>query len=259
MLKKCFILTQFGTPHIWSDQYFQNVAQLEKSGWHWLIFTPNKYENVPNNVKIIPMTIEGFDALIKEKLRIQIDNSLVNGVPVKNVSDFYVASGKIFEDYLKDTDFWGITNWDIVYGRLSHFIPDTLLEKCDIFSDDVYAINGIFCLFRNNEKINNLFKKITDWENKFRVHKLVGTDEYDMTEVVQNTKDINFIYPNFYPLHSHDRLEQHTPNVKLAQHGEALFELFKDTNPPQWTHKRIFFGREIPMFHFLRTKVWPLK
>lgn len=259
MIKKVFILTQFGKPHEWTEEYFKNVAKLEATGWYWKIFTPNKYENVPNNVEIIDMTIEQLNDLMEKKIGVNPKNYLLeNGVPSKHVSDFYVASGAIFEDYIKGFDMWGITNWDVMYGRLSKFIPDELLEACDVFSDDVATINGVFCLFKNNEKMNNLFKEIPLWENLFTTHKLFGTDEYMMTDLVRSKSDLTFLCPQFYPLHSHDRLEQHALNVKLKEEKDgSLWELFADIGAPNWIHARPFIGRELPYFHFIRTKKWP--
>jgi hypothetical protein len=256
MLKKIFTETQFGDPHPWSNEYFQNVGKLGATGWYFKIFTPNKYENLPSNVEIIPMTLEEFNTLIENKLGVNPHSYLKNGVPTKPVSDFYVAHGKIFEDYLKDADYWGFTNWDIVYGQLSRFIPDELLAKCDIFSDEINTINGIFTLVRNNEKMNNLFKEIPDWEMKLTTHKLFGTDEYDFTKVAQTIP--NFLFPKYYPLHSHDRLEQHLPEPKLSlKEDGSLWELFNDVKHPNWEHARPLVGREIPYFHFITTKKWP--
>lgn len=258
-MKKCFILTQFGKPHEWTQEYFDNVAKLEATGWYWKIFTPNKYENLPSNVEIISMTIEEFDTLIEKKIGVFIGNSIKNGVPSKHVSDLYVASGAIFEDYIKDFDFWGITNWDIVYGRLSHFVPDQLLEQCDIFADDVNTINGIFTLFRNRLDINNLFKEIPDWETKFKTHQLYGLDEYDMTQVARkNSSWMRFLTLAYYPMHSHDRLETQNPVPKLSMKEDgSLWELSEDIGHPNWEHARPFIGREIPLYHFIKTKKWP--
>ena len=36
------------------------------------------------------------------------------------------------------------------------------------------------------------------------------------------------------------------------------WELLKDANPPEWKHARPFLGKEIPYFHFMKTKRWPL-
>lgn len=259
-LSKVFILTQFGTPHSWTEEYFNNIAKLEQYGYYWKIFTPNTYENVPSNVEIIPMTIEELNALMEEKIGVNPENYITDaGIPSKHVSDFYVASGAIFEDYIKDYDMWGITNWDVVYGRLPLFIPDEVLEESDIFSDDVNTINGVFCLFKNNEEMRWLFKEIPQWEYKFKTHQLFATDEYDMTAVARTKKGITFMGPHYYPLHSHDRLEQHTPEPKLKIEADgSLWELFKDINGPIWEHMRPYLGREIPYFHFCRTKEWPL-
>lgn len=256
---KTFILTQFSTPHPWSLQYLQHLGHLASTGWRWKIFTPNIYSNLPINVEVIPMTIEEFNILVEQKLGINPNNTIINGVPSKPMSDFYIASGKIFEDYLKGTDFWGITNWDIVYGNLSKFISDDLLYQSEVFSDDIATINGIFTLFRNTEKINTLFMEIPNWKELLTTHTLYGTDEYHMTEVMKQHPEILFAYPAFYPFHSHDRLEQHVPEVKLRMtEGGRLWELFADTNPPKWIHARPLMGREIAYFHFLRTKTWPL-
>lgn len=257
MLKKCFILTQFGSPHSWTQEYFDHLGRLEKDGWYWKIFTPNKYQNVPPNVEIVKMTIEDFNVLIEKKLNISVGNYLIDGRPVKAVSDFYIASGKIFEDYLKGFDYWGITNWDIVYGNLSKFLPDSELEKYHIWTDDVNTINGIFCLFQNSDGINHLFEYVKDWQIKFKNHQLYGTDEIDMTEVIRNVQGIKIGYPPHYALHSHDRLEQHISGVKLEMKDGTLYELFKDIAPPNWIHKRPFIGKEIMYFHFLKTKQWP--
>lgn len=264
MIKKCFVLTQFGSSHTWTQKYFDNIATLEKYGWYWKIFTPNKYEKIPSNVEIIPMTIEELNVLMFNKIGVNPENKiLTNGTPSKHVSDFYVASGKIFEDYLKGFDYWGITNWDIVYGRLDKFLPDSELTKYDVWTDDVNTINGIFCLFKNEVYVNLLFMEIPHWKEMFTTHQLFGTDEYHMTDVMKIAAKegrVRYGFPEYYPLHSYDRLEQHVPDVKLEIKSDgSLWELFKDTKPPAWIHARPFSGREIAYFHFINSKRWPIK
>ena len=260
-MRKCFILTQFGTPHSWTQQYIDNVQHLKEYGWEWKIFTSNKLES-KGNVEIIPMDIEGFNQLMEKTVDINPHNHLVNGLPNKAMSDFYVASGHIFEDYLKDVDFWGITNWDIVYGRLDRFITDEMLSKVDVWSDDVNIINGIFTLMRNTKEVNMLYKRITDWEYAFKVNHLMGTDEHGLTDAIRRSNDIRFGYPRNYPMHSYDRLVQHVPTPQLERHwiDGSLWEKFLDTNPPiGYVHfPKGYIAREIPYFHFIRTKTWPM-
>ncbi len=271
MIKKVFLITEFGKPFDWTPEYIANAGTLAKYGWYWKIFTPNKYENLPPNVEIVDMTIEQYADLVKEKLDVRPNLFITpKGGPSVHITDFYIFSGIIFEDYIKGFDFWGITNMDVVYGRLDHFIPDRLLQDCDVFTDDVETINGVFCLWRNTEKINNLFRRIGNWREMLGQsvcngclnsgkHSLFGSDEYYMTEIMKQVKnELNYKYPKYYPFSSHDRLEIHKPEPKLKlQPDGSLWELIADTETKNWEHHIPFFGREILYYHFQNTKTWP--
>jgi hypothetical protein len=171
-------------------------------------------------------------------------------------------------------DYWGITNMDVVYGNLDHFIPDSELEKYDVWTDDVKdgkpVVNGVFSLWKNIDEINNLCYQIPDWREKLtcdpcpkcmgvqdQIHHLYGTDEIDMVPIVQNlpkTGDFERVgCPPHYPLHTYDRLEQHIPEPKLRVFPDgSLYELYKDFAKPE-----LEFGREVMYFHFSYTKKWP--
>lgn len=280
MIKKCFVITEFGTPFSWTQKYIDHVQHLKKHGWYWKIFTPNKY-NVPvdGNVEVISMTAEQFALLVTDKLGVTPQMFITSkGVPSIHVTDFYVFTGLIFADYLKDVDFWGITNMDIVYGRLDRFITDEMLERVDVWTDDVGPeggrVNGIFSLWRNTELVNNLCFRVPDWKQKMACypcpkcmgegenHTLYGTDEIDMVSILQSLYEAKFFrygYPEYYPLHSYDRLQQHYPDVKLEiKEDGSLYENFTDVLFPNglgmFNGKT---GKEIAFFHFIRTKEWP--
>lgn len=263
MLRKVFILTQFGKPHEWTQEYIDHVQKLGKNGWYWKIFTPNKLES-KGNVEIIPMTIEQFNDLIELKCGVNPKNFITEeGVPSKPVSDFYVASGKIFEDYIKSYDFWGMTNWDVVYGNLSTFLPDDFLNDSDIFTDDVMQVNGVFSLFRNHQLINRLYETIPDWQTMFTEHRLFGIDEYHLIKPILKANEgqlLRYRCPAYYPMHSYDRLIQHqpTPQLELQEDG-SLYEKFRDIRPPVgYLNFKGYIAKEIMYFHFSFTKKWPL-
>jgi hypothetical protein len=125
----------------------------------------------------------------------------------------------------------------------------------------VNAINGIFCLYRNSYRINRLFEHVPHWQSMFTTHEPFGFDEIHMTRAIRELAaegKVRFKYPPYFGLHSYDRLIQHTPkpNIYFAEDG-GLIERFEDSriSPPA---SRDHFGREIAMFHFSRTKAWPL-
>lgn len=264
MLKKVFLQTQFGSPHPWTEQYFENVKTLEPYGWSMKVFTPNALRS-SGNIEIIPMNVQEFDDLLFERTGVRVGNYLTSaGVPAKVVSDFYPAYGQIFQEYIRDIDFWAHTNWDMVYGRLDHFVPDQLLEQSDIVSDDVNAINGIFCLYRNSEHVNNLFRRVPRWADSFSAHSPDAFDEIQMTWAVRKLAaagEVRFSYPPYFGYHSYDRLIQHVPEPNLYFEPDgALIERFEDPQAAR-QHASVFpkgcFGREILAFHFNHTKRWP--
>lgn len=276
-MKKTFIITELGTPFDWTQKYIDNATNLGKYGWYWKIFTPNKYEST-DNVEIVPMTAEQLADLTFDKLGVKPNLFITpKGFPSVHVTDFYVFIGKIFEDYLKDTDFWGITNMDIVYGRLDHFITDKMLEDVDVWTDDVGPeggrVNGIFSLWKNSDFVNRLCF-FDNWQATFKQrvcpkcigdganHTLLGTDEIYMCKILHGLEEegkIRYGYPRYYPLHSYDRLLQHYPDVNLEfQDDGSLWEKFPDmVHPDGLGMFKGYMAKEIPYFHFIRTKEWP--
>lgn len=231
---------------------------LASQGWYLKVFTPNPWKS-KGNIEILPMTIEEFDELILKYCEVHPHNFInEHGVPDKLVSDYYPAYGQIFQDYIRGFQFWAHTNWDMVYGRLDHYIPDETLENCDIWTDDVGAINGILTIYRNRWSINNLFRYVPNWKESFVTHEATGFDEIQMTRALKTiTEETNarILCPPYFPFHSYDRLIQHQPkpNIYFEKDG-ALIERFEDSRAA-----RGFYGREIMTFHFSRTKQWPIK
>jgi hypothetical protein len=262
----------FGTPFPWIEKFIDSVQHLKKYGWYWQIYTPNLLNSrVGGNVEIISMNIDQFNYLVNQKTGVTPGVMITkSGIPTVHMTDFMVAYGKIFEDYLKKFDFWGMmAGPDILFGRLDHFLPDSYLKDCDIFTDDPKFIDGCFTLFRNKIGINKLYEQIPNWKEAFTSkacrgclfsdgtqkfpHTLAGTDEYGLTEVMKTSK-LRYKHPKWFPLHGHDRLANH--EIELKEDG-SLWELNKDT-PPNWTNAIPVFGREILFYHFMLGKKWPI-
>lgn len=271
-MKKVFIILQFGSKHGWTDQFMKHVAHQEQYGYYFRFFTPNKYKNVPANVDIVDMDVAKFNQLTKEKLGIDPEIFITDsGIPSAHVTDFFIFLGVIFEDYLKDADFWGLVGLDCVIGRIDHFITDDDLKDCDIYTDDLGQYNANFALMRNISKVNSLFKKIPDWE-RFASgfpcvacirgkgpHKLFASDEVAMSKLLNShPKGIKIKTPKYYVIHSHDKMENHVPEPKLAiQDDHSLWDLLQDTRNGYGLRHNLI-GREIAYYHFNNTKEWPL-
>lgn len=218
MLKKAFIQCLFGHPFPWIQEYFANIKRMEGYGWSLKVFTPNPMPSA-SNIEIIPMTLADYDELVRKHVGVDPQNFLnARGVPNKLTSDHYPAQGLIFQDYLKDVDYWVITNWDCAYGRLDRFLPDEELAKWDVWSDDPAGFNGIFTLMKNVPHVNNLFREVKHWEHYFTVHEPCAFDEILFSEVlaeVSREDRVDWGHPIHFPLHSYDRLIMHQPKPHL--------------------------------------------
>ncbi|MBF4472439.1 DUF6625 family protein [Flavobacterium sp. HJJ] len=139
----------------------------------FFIFTDNIIEDkIPFNVHLIPFTLADFNILASKKLgfNVNIEN------PYK-LCDFKPAYGELFSEYLDGYDFWGITDIDVVYGRIREFMTDELLDNNEIICIRHDFITACCMLFKNNTKINLLFKKSADYKMIFTSKKNYCFDE----------------------------------------------------------------------------------
>lgn len=115
----------------------------------FFMFTDIEMPNKPQNVIIINISFQKLIAYTQKKF----DFTICIPEPYK-FPDFRPAFGEIFSDYLKDYDFWGFCDTDLVFGNIRAFMTDALLEQYD----KLLAM-GHFTLYRNNETVNSMYKK----------------------------------------------------------------------------------------------------
>lgn len=235
-MNKTFVMYFFGRPEPWIDKYIKEVGLLAKDNWNWLMFTDNDMPNT-KNFKTVKMDLEGFKDKIQEKFGVRPNYNLTNNEMGFCLS-YAPALGYMFSDYLKDVDFWGYTNLDVVYGDLSHYLPDKLLKTIDIFGNDPDDTCGPFTLLRNTKEVNELFLEAPDWPICLTDGGNYGFDEQGFSRTVKKARDEKRLKVKF------EFWQSHGYNPKLHREGKKLFDDLK--------------GEEIMMFHFNREKKWPL-
>lgn len=145
--KVCFIICYFGAfPNYF--HLFLKSCQHNKD-FNWLIFTDNKQKyDYPNNVKVIEIDFVNLVKFIKEKL--SFDVSL--NAPYK-LCDYRGLYGEIFGDYLRGYSHWGHCDVDVIFGDLSLFITDELLDRYDrLFTF------GHMSIYKNESRVNGIYK-----------------------------------------------------------------------------------------------------
>lgn len=144
MKQIALILPYFGTLPNYFELWLLSAGANEPITF--LIFSDcdfSKYK-VPKNVHVIQMSFEQ----VKERVAKVLDFKFTLHIPYK-LCDYRPLYGLLFADYLKGYDFWGHCDPDIIWGNLSHFITEDLLQKYD----RLYR-RGHLCIYRNTQAIN---------------------------------------------------------------------------------------------------------
>ncbi len=207
--KKIFIMPYFGTLPHWYDQFR----------------LPKGYD------MLLDRDLEGFKARVKRVLNIDYP-----GLPnTGKVWDYRPALGLLYAEEIKNYDFWGHTDFDVVFGDVDKWVSDKFLENLAVHSNHHSYVNGCWSLYRNMPAINRLFRDYPFWGDKMIHPEPNGWVEQEFSQTLE-TSGLKYKYTFWqgwpYTL---------TPNL----HKDAADKLYQD-------------GEEIMMFHFRRSKKWPL-
>lgn len=167
---------------------FKNYFQLflescrVNSSINWLILTDDVRKfDYPKNVSVVYMTFDELKARFENKLNMPI--SLKN--PYK-LCDFKPTYGVVFDDYIKEFDFWGYCDTDLIFGNIRRFLTEDILQRCD-----KVLTRGHLSLWRNCRRMNEFFKEETDefYKIVFSSDDQYAFDEYGSYGIAHRLKE----------------------------------------------------------------------
>ena len=119
----------------------------------FLIFTDQSaFPAYPSNVSFHVLSFDSFKKIVQQKLS-PSSQSLRILTPYK-LCDYKPAYGVIFEDYLKDADFWGFCDVDLIFGKIFD-----LLSPEKIAQSERVLTQGHLTLYKNTARINRMFEE----------------------------------------------------------------------------------------------------
>lgn len=127
-------------------QAWENTV-LQNAGFDFLLITDNKEITSKKNLSVRYMKFADLKSCFEKKLRMPI----VLEEPYK-LCDYRPAYGFLFSEYIKDYEFWGYCDMDVLFGDLSHFITDHVLNQYDKILE-----HGHLTCYRNTKEINEIF------------------------------------------------------------------------------------------------------
>lgn len=148
MKKCCFIIPYFGKFNNYFQLFLKTCAFNHE--FTWLVFTDDMTPYIyPDNVIRHKMNFEQLRELVQNKFDFHIE---LNN-PYK-LCDFKPAYGFIFEEYIKEFEYWGHCDTDVIMGDLSKFLTDQLLSEFD----KLFGL-GHMTIYKNTHENNRVFMK----------------------------------------------------------------------------------------------------
>lgn len=177
------------------------------------------------------------------------------------LTDLKPFIGAIHELELREYDFWGMGDIDLVYGDLGMVVNDVNLSHYDVVTTHNYHIAAHCCFCRNTEYYRTLCFKIKDWQRKVTDEKPMSLDEGEWSDLVcpyiHTIRRIHKYLCRPFGVHYFKILDLLNPIL----HKKVLLHEYMTSPRPkawqQWTYNvrrgsvTDFAGRELPYLHFL--------
>ena len=247
-------------PPIWLNLNFYSCSKQSNIDFIYftdcdeIIHLASKYSN------IICHKISFEEYCDNVSKRLKVDFHPEHAYKLCDLKPFY---GFIHEDILKQYDFWGYGDNDLVYGNLEVLTSDNMLNSYDVITTMSERIAGHFSIFRNNEEYRLLPFKCSRWKEQLLYAEHVGFDESDWVRLVLPEKRfLTALYKGLCKeCMSYGKWVELTCRL-YSNKGERKFtkEMFTTPIPKDgdvWTYDnktgKIIApdGRELPYLHFL--------
>ena len=146
-------------------------SALRNPSVDFMFFTDAEVEPA-SNIIVHKMLFSEFQQLVMKAF----DFPIVLDRPYK-LCEYKQAYGYILQDYVKNYDFWGFGDLDLVYGDIRSFLTDSVLEYKFLLGW------GHLTLLHNDEDTNSYFMKKVDgyqyYKDAFTTSKITFFDEFD--------------------------------------------------------------------------------
>ena len=168
MQKIVIIFPYFGTL---PPQYkMWRVSAVYNSTIDFMFFTDADVKSA-KNIIVHKMTFSDFQGIAQKAF----DFPITLDRPYK-LCEYKQAYGLILQEYIKNYDFWGFGDLDLVYGDIRTFLTDCVLEHKFLLGW------GHLTLLRNDDDANTYFMKqvkgYQNYKDAFTTSRITFFDEY---------------------------------------------------------------------------------
>jgi len=170
-MKRAVIILPYYGVLPWYFNYY--LKSLEGRRFDVLFVSDLEVKDAPKNLKQIKMSFDELNALIVAKVP-----GAVPLVDTRKLCDYKPMYGLIFEDYIRNYDYWGFGDCDLIYGSsIDALLSQLFDEGRDIISFCRYWISGSFCLLKNTASLREVYRNARDLQDVFTISHCVCFDE----------------------------------------------------------------------------------
>lgn len=175
----CLVVVWFGDLPPWLPFFLKSCSHVPSMDW--LIFTDASLpESSPTNVLFQAFSKSAFETIVGERMDAEYKFSYGY-----KLCDLKPAYGDFFQAWLKDYEYWGYCDLDIVVGD-----PIRLLQRAGAIGADVITaskriIVGHFTLIKNTQRMRTLYRDCPAWREKFCDKDYQVFDEADFSDHVK--------------------------------------------------------------------------
>lgn len=251
------IIPYFGRFPEWFDMYLYSCSRNPFITYYFFTDCDIPDQIYPNT-RFTHLTFKEYCNVVSESLNIQFEPD--SPYKLCDLKPFY---GVIHSDELKEYDFWGFGDIDLVYGDLSVICNDEILDRYDVISTHHDRLSGHFAIFRKASKYTNYCFRINNWKERLSSNCHYGLDEVDMTKLIYpELRMISICYRRLFSFLGVEEWSfREWINKVVRRIGRRYFKEYKTTVLPKEGEVWKYYvndnsvvdpvGLELPYLHFM--------
>lgn len=203
------------------------------------------------NFTVVNMTF----AELQQHIRNVLDPNAVL-LSTRKLCDYRPFYGKLFEKQLDGYAYWAHGDCDLIYGKKFNDILDEIVSgQYDVASMRKNWMSGSFSVFKNNERMRNLYTSLENWREVCALGKNVCYDEcvaIHFEELASGTMTVMDCYREAGD--SLSALVWRSSELKFF-HRDIMCEDSLSHHIVKMNRGRLYLnGTEIPVFHYIGLK-----
>lgn len=252
-MRVALVIVWLGPWKPWINLYVESCRR--NPSFDFLIYTDQAPPSATAaNVRFLPIDRESMEQRIWEKLHLR------TRLPkAYKLCDYKALFGLLFAEELEMYSHWGYCDEDLLWGRLDHFVPRSLLATHDIVTSCRCCIVGQLTIFKNVERVNRLALRVPDYATFLLSPRTEYLDEtlLDKQARIEEAAGILKVWRRQIQIHDeHDEAWSRWANeIELRETGRPLGPL-KHGNAI-WRNGAVYHaasGEEFAFFHFKKWK-----